>query len=234
MRLEKFLARSGIASRRTAQKQIITGRVTVNDERVLIPGTHIEPDRDLIEVDGQRVEGAPEQIYLMLNKPAGYVTTVRDERHRPTVMEFVKDIPERIYPVGRLDRDTEGLLLLTNDGEFANHLTHPRHEVKKTYIAWVRGKPSKKAIHQLRNGVRIEGGITSQAEIAPISHRQDHTQFRITIHEGKKRQIRRMFQAVKHEVTFLKRIAVGGLVLGDLPVGQYRMLSSTETESLRK
>ncbi len=234
MRLEKFLARSGIASRRTAQKQIITGRVTVNDERVLIPGTHIEPDIDLIEVDGQRVEGTPEQIYLMLNKPPGYVTTVRDERHRPTVMEFVKDIPERIYPVGRLDRDTEGLLLLTNDGEFANRLTHPRHEVKKTYIAWVRGKPSRKAIHQLSKGVRIEGGFTSKAEIAPISHRQDHTQFRITIHEGKKRQIRRMFQAVKHEVTFLKRIAIGGLVLGDLPVGQYRMLSAAEIDSLRK
>ena len=131
MRLEKYLARSGVTSRRTAQKQIITGRVTVNDERVLIPGTHIEPDRDLIKVDGQRVEGTPEHIYLMLNKPPGYVTTVRDERHRPTVMEFVKEIPERIYPVGRLDRDTEGLLLMTNDGEFANRLTHPRHEVKK-------------------------------------------------------------------------------------------------------
>ncbi len=234
MRLEKYLARSGIASRRTAQKQIKTGSVTVNDERVLIPGTHIEPDSDLVKVDGKRVKGTPDQIYLMLNKPPGYVTTVRDERHRPTVMDFVKVIPERIYPVGRLDRDTEGLLLMTNDGEFANCLTHPRHEVKKTYIAWVCGKPSRKAIHQLRKGVRIEGGFTSQAEIAPVSHRKDRTQFRITIHEGKKRQIRRMFQAVGHEVTFLKRIAIGALVLGDLPVGQYRMLSSTEIESLRK
>ena len=234
MRLEKYLAKSGIASRRTAQKRIKTGRVTVNGERVLIPGTHIEPDRDLVKVDEQRVEGSPESIYLMLNKPPGYVTTVRDERRRPTVMEFVKDIPERIYPVGRLDRDTEGLLLLTNDGEFANRLTHPRYEVKKTYIAWVRGKPSQKAIHQLQKGVRIEGGFTSQAEIAAISHRQDRTQFRITIHEGKKRQIRRMFQAVEHEVTFLKRIAIGALVLGDLPVGQYRMLSATQIDSLRK
>ena len=234
MRLEKYLARSGIASRRTAQKQIIMGRVTVNDERVLIPGTHIERDRDLVKVDGQLVEGTPEQIYLMLNKPSGYVTTIRDERHRPTVMEFVRDIPERIYPVGRLDRDTEGLLLMTNDGEFANRLTHPRHEVKKTYVAWVCGKPSQKAIHQLRKGVRIEGGFTSQAKIALISHRKDCTRFRITIHEGKKRQIRRMFQAVGHKVTFLKRIAIGALVLGDLPVGQYRMLSATEIDSLRK
>ncbi|MDE0300935.1 MAG: pseudouridine synthase [Candidatus Poribacteria bacterium] len=234
MRLEKYLAKSGVASRRTAQKQIIAGRVTVNNKRVLIPGTHIELDRDFIEVDGQPVEGTPKPVYLMLNKPPGYVTTVRDERHRPTVMEFVKDIPERIYPVGRLDRDTEGLLLLTNDGEFANRLTHPRHEVKKTYIAWVRGKPSKKAIHRLRKGVKIKGGFTSQAEIAPISHRQDHTQFRISIREGKKRQIRRMFQAVKHEVTFLKRIAIGELMLGDLPVGRYRMLSPTETDNLRK
>ena len=234
MRLEKYLARSGIASRRTAQKQIIMGRVTVNDERVLIPGTHIERDRDLVKVDGQLVEGTPEQIYLMLNKPSGYVTTIRDERHRPTVMEFVRDIPERIYPVGRLDRDTEGLLLMTNDGEFANRLTHPRHEVNKTYVAWVCGKPSQKAIHQLRKGVRIEGGFTSQAKIALISHRKDCTRFRITIHEGKKRQIRRMFQAVGHKVTFLKRIAIGALVLGDLPVGQYRMLSATEIDSLRK
>lgn len=234
MRLEKYLAKSGFASRRTAQKQIVTGRVTVNDERVLIPGTHIELDNDLVKVDGQRVEGTPDKIYLMLNKPPGYVTTVRDERNRPTVMEFVKDIPERIYPVGRLDRDTEGLLLLTNDGEFANRLTHPRYEVEKTYVAWVRGKPSQKAIHQLQKGVRIEGGFTSQAEIAPISHRKDRTQFRITIHEGKKRQIRRMFQAVEHEVTFLKRIAIGGLGLGDLPIGQYRTLDATEIDSLRK
>ena len=234
MRLEKYLAKSGIASRRTSQKRIKTGRVTVNGERVLIPGTHIEPDRDVVKVDELRVEESPESIYLMLNKPPGYVTTVRDERRRPTVMEFVKDIPERIYPVGRLDRDTEGLLLMTNDGEFANRLMHPRHEVKKTYIAWVRGKPGKKAIHQLRKGVEIEGGFTSQAEIAPISHRQDRTQFRITIHEGKKRQIRRMFQAVEHEVTFLKRIAIGALVLGDLPVGRYRMLSAIEIDSLRK
>ena len=234
MRLEKYLAKSGIASRRTAQKRIATGRVTVNDERVLIPGTHIEPDRDLVKVDGQRVEGTPDQIYLMLNKPPGYVTTVRDERHRPTVMEFIKDIPERIYPVGRLDRDTEGLLLMTNDGELAHRLTHPRHEVKKTYVAWVCGEPSQKAIHQLRKGVRIEGGFTSQAKIARISHGKDSTQFRITIHEGKKRQIRRMFQAVGHEVTFLKRVAIGALLLGDLPVGQYRMLNAAEVDSLRK
>ena len=210
------------------------GRVTVNDERVLIPGTHIERDRDLVKVDGQRVEGTPAQVYLMLHKPPGHVTTIRDERHRPTVMDLVRNIPERIYPVGRLDRDTEGLLLMTNDGEFANRLTHPRHEVKKTYVAWVCGKPSQKAIHQLRKGVRIEGGFTSQAKIALISHRKDCTRFRITIHEGKKRQIRRMFQAVGHKVTFLKRIAIGALVLGDLPVGQYRMLSATEINSLRK
>ena len=234
MRLEKYLARSGIASRRTAQKQIMMGKVTVNEERVLIPGTHIEPGSDLVEIDGQRVEGTPAQVYLMLHKPPGYVTTIRDERHRPTVMDLVRNIPERIYPVGRLDRDTEGLLLMTNDGEFANRLTHPRHEVKKTYITWVNGNPSQKAINQLRKGVRIEGGITSRAGITSISRREDRTQFRITIHEGKKRQIRRMFQAVGHEVTFLKRIAIGALTLGDLPIGQCRMLNGTEIDSLRK
>ena len=234
MRLEKYLAKSGIASRRTAKKQIITGRVTVNDERVLIPGTHIEPESDLVQIDGQRVEGAPGRIYLMLNKPPGYVTTVRDERRRPTVMELVADIPERIYPVGRLDKDTEGLLLMTNDGEFANRLTHPRHEVKKTYIAWVNGNPNQKAINQLRKGVRIEGGVTSRAGITPISRRNDRAQFKITIHEGKKRQIRRMFQVVGYEVTFLKRVAIGALGLGDLPIGCYRMLSATEIDSFRE
>ena len=234
MRLEKYLARSGVASRRTVQKQITMGRVTVNDERVLIPGTHIEPDSDLVEVDGQRVGGAPDQIYLMLNKPPGYVTTVRDERNRPTVMELVSGISERIYPVGRLDKDTEGLLLMTNDGEFANRLTHPRHEVKKTYIAWVNGNPNRKAINQLRKGVKIEGGVTSRASIASISRRKDRTQFKITIHEGKKRQIRRMFQAIGYEVTFLKRIAIGALLLGNLPIGRYRMLTATEINSLRK
>ena len=234
MRLEKYLAKSGIASRRTAQKQILLGKVTVNDERVLIPGTHIEPDKDLVQVDGLRVKGTPEPIYLMLNKPPGYVTTVRDERRRPTVMELVSDIPERIYPVGRLDKDTEGLLLMTNDGEFANRLTHPRHEVKKTYIAWVNGNPNQKAIDQLREGVRIEGGVTSRAGITPLSRRKDRAQFRITIREGKKRQIRRMFQAVGYEVTFLKRIAIGALGLGDLPIGRYRMLSAPEIDSFRK
>ena len=162
MRLEKYLATSGIASRRAAQGYIRTGRVTVNGERTLIAGTPVEPGKDLIEFDGQCIEETPKLIYLMLNKPTGYVTTRCDERARPTVMELIHGIPESIYPVGRLDLDTEGLLLMTNDGQFAYQLTHPRHEVEKTYMTWVTGRPTRKALAQLHKGIQIEGRLTSR------------------------------------------------------------------------
>ncbi|MBI1923999.1 rRNA pseudouridine synthase [Candidatus Poribacteria bacterium] len=244
MRLEKFLAASGIASRRDAKKHIHAGRVTVNGERVLIPGTHIHPQQDVIECDGKRIEGKPKQIYLMLNKPVGYITTLRDDRGRPTVMELVRPIRERIYPVGRLDFDTEGLLLMTNDGEFAYRLTHPSHEIKKTYIVWVDGQPSQGAIHKLRQGVEIEDGLTAPATVMQIGRRIPPsplfkggkgglTQFKVIIHEGKKRQIRRMFHAVGHEVISLKRIQIGPLSLGNLPVGAYRLLTPVEVDALR-
>ncbi len=233
MRLEKFLAESGIASRRDAKKHIHAGRVTVNGERVLIPGTPIHPQQDVIECDGKRIEGKPKPIYLMLNKPVGYITTLRDDRGRPTVMELVRPIRERIYPVGRLDFDTEGLLLMTNDGELAYRLTHPSHEIKKTYIAWVDGQPSQGAIHQLRQGVEIEDGLTAPATVLEIGRKGELTQFKVIIHEGKKRQIRRMFRAVRHEVISLKRIQIGPLSLGNLPVGAYRLLTPVEVDALR-
>ena len=232
MRLEKFLSESGIASRRDAKKYISDGRVSVNGERVLIPGTHIVPQRDEITFDGQLIRGKPKQIYLMLNKPAGYVTTVRDERGRPTVMALVGDISERIYPVGRLDLDTEGLLLMTNDGDFAHRVLHPSHEIKKTYIAWVEGKPNQRAIQRLREGIEIEEGTITSAKVNQIGKREGQTQFRVIIHEGRKRQIRRMFHAVGHDVIHLKRVGIGSLSLGRLPIGEYRPLTPIEIESL--
>ena len=232
MRLEKFLSESGIASRRDAKKYISTGRVTVNGKRVLIPGTHIAPHQDEIIFDGVPIRGKPKQIYLMLNKPAGYVTTVRDERGRPTVMALVREIPERIYPIGRLDLDTEGLLLMTNDGDFAHKILHPSHEIQKTYIAWVEGQPNRREIQRLREGIEIEARTTTSAKINQIGKREGETQFRIVIHEGKKRQIRRMFHAIGHDVLHLKRVGIGSMSLGRLSIGKYRPLTPTEIASL--
>ena len=231
MRLEKYLSESGIASRRDAKKYISTGRVTVNGERVLIPGTHITPLRDKVIFDGEPVCGKPKRIYLMLNKPVGYVTTVRDERGRPTVMALVGDISERIYPVGRLDLDTEGLLLMTNDGDFAHRILHPSHEIQKTYIAWVEGQPNPREIQMLREGIEIEGGVITSAQVNQIGRREGQTEFKVVIHEGKKRQIRRMFHAVGHDVLDLKRVRIGSLSLGRLSIGKYRLLTQTEIES---
>jgi pseudouridine synthase len=233
MRLEKFLAECGIASRRNAKKYIQAGRVTVNDEREWVPGRHIVAETDIIKFDGNRVEGKSQKIYLMLNKPVGYLTTRRDERDRPTVMELVRDVPQSIYPVGRLDFDTTGLLLMTNDGTFAYRLTHPSHEVEKTYIAQVERQPSQRAIQQLRNGIKIVGGCTAPAIVVQIGRKGELTQFKLVIHEGKKRQIRRMFRAVGHKVIELKRVQIGNLQLGDLALGEYRMLTLAEIEALR-
>ena len=233
MRLEKFLAECGIASRRKSKKYIQAGRVTVNDECIRAPGRHIVAERDIIEFDGNRVDGKPQKIYLMLNKPAGYLTTRRDDRERPTVMELVRDISVDIYPVGRLDLDTAGLLLMTNDGAFTYRLTHPSHEVKKTYIALVERQPSQQAIQQLRDGLEIVGGCTAPAIVVQIGCKGELTQFKVVIHEGKKRQIRRMFGAVGHKVIGLKRVQIGNLKLGDVPLGQYRMLTLAEIEALQ-
>ena len=232
MRLEKFLAQSGIASRRDAKKYISAGRVSVNGERVSIPGTHIDPQRAEITFDGEPIRRKPKRIYLMLNKPAGYVTTVRDERGRPTVMALVSDISERIYPVGRLDLDTEGLLLMTNDGDFAHRILHPSHEIQKTYIAWVEGQPNQREIQRLREGIEIEDGVVASAKINQIGKREGQAQFKVVIHEGRKRQIRRMFHAVGHEVVHLKRVRIGSLTLGRLSIGKYRVLTTTEVKLL--
>lgn len=232
MRLEKFLSESGIVSRRDAKRYISAGRVSVNGERALIPGTHIAPQQDEIRFDGKLIRGKPKQIYLMLNKPAGYVTTVRDERGRPTVMALVSDISERIYPIGRLDLDTEGLLLMTNDGDFAHRILHPSHEIEKTYIAWVKGRPNRQKIQRLRSGIEIAEGLVTSAQVNQIETREGQTQFKVVIHEGRKRQIRRMFHAIGHEVIHLKRVRIGSLSLGGLSMGKYRFLTPTELKLL--
>ena len=234
MRLEKYIATSGIASRRSVKKSIQAGLVTVNGEPVLVPGHPINVEIDSVEFEGKQVEPLAEHIYLMLNKPAGCLTTRSDERGRPTVMELVADLRDTIYPVGRLDLETEGLLLFTNDGDFAYRLLHPSHEVEKTYLVWVKGVPRDDAIQRLRQGVTISSGATAPAKIKRVKVSKDSAsaKFEVVIHEGKKRQVRLMFKAVGHPVIRLKRVRIGNLRLGNLPSGQYRFLSPEEISEL--
>jgi 23S rRNA pseudouridine2605 synthase len=239
-RLQKVLARAGVASRRAAEGLIAAGRVTVNGQVVTTPGTQVDPAHDRIAVDGQpiRLETAPTTI--LLHKPAGYVTTVRAPWGRPTVLDLVKPgqeqgSNERLFPVGRLDADSEGLLLLTNDGELAQRLTHPRFAQEKEYLVLVEGRPEAEALRQLRAGVPLDCKLTAPAlvEIARGKRGNDNTWLRFVIHEGRKRQIRRMCQAVGHAVRRLVRVREGVLVLGDLPPGQWRYLTAAEIAKLK-
>ena len=234
MRLEKYIATSGIASRRAVKKSILAGAVTVNGEQVLVPGHPIDVETDSVEFEGKPVVPLTERIYLMLNKPAGYITTRSDQRRRPTVMDLVADLSDTIYPVGRLDLETEGLLLFTNDGNFAYRLLHPSHEIEKTYIAWVQGVPRNDAIQRLRQGVTIPSGKTAPAKVKRLKVSRDgkSTAFEVIIHEGKKRQVRMMFKAVGHPVIRLKRTQIGTLKLGNLPPGAYRVLTSEEVSEV--
>lgn len=234
MRLEKYIATSGVASRRAVKKSILAGLVTVNGEPIFVPGHPINVETDTIEFEGERVEPLTERIYLMLNKPAGYLTTRSDERGRPTVMNLVADLPESIYPIGRLDLETEGLLLFTNDGDFAYRLLHPSYEIEKTYLAWVKGVPDDGAVQRLRQGVTIPSGKTAPAKVKQLKINRDDasTQFEVVIHEGKKRQVRFMFKAVGHSVVRLKRVGIGNLRLGNLSQGRYRLLTPQEITTL--
>ena len=240
MRLEKYIATSGIASRRAVKRSIQAGLVTVNGEPVLVPGHPIDVGIDAVEFEGKQVDPLTEHIYLMLNKPAGYLTTRRDERGRPTVMDLVADLPDTIYPVGRLDLETDGLLLFTNDGDFAHRLLHPSHEVEKTYLAWVKGVPSDDALQRLRQGVTIPSGTTAPAKVKrlrvgarfPRSSDSATAKFEVVIHEGKKRQVRLMFKGVGHPVIRLKRVRIGNLRLGNLPSGKHRFLTPEEISEL--
>ena len=234
MRLEKYIATSGIASRRAVKKGIRAGLVTVNGEPVFVPGHPIDIETDAVAFDGQPVKPLTEHIYVMLNKPPGYLTTRRDERNRPTVMTLVAALPDSIYPVGRLDLETEGLLLFTNDGDFAYRLLHPSHEIEKTYLAWVKGIPNTTAVQRLRQGITIQSGKTAPAKVKRLKTSRDETatQFEIVIHEGKKRQVRLMFRTVGHPVIRLKRTRIGNLRLGNLRHGQYRFLTTSEITAL--
>lgn len=230
-RVQKILAHNGVASRRQAETLIIQGRVTVNG-RVCLLGDSADAARDEIAVDGVPLGAAPERVYILLNKPRGYVTTVSDEQGRKTVMDLVT-CSQRIYPVGRLDMDSEGLLLLTNDGALANCLLHPAQEVKKTYLVWVQGA-SEERIQAMARPMTLEGYRIRPAEVETRWLRDAAALLQVTIHEGRNRQIRRMAEACGMRVTRLRRIQEGSLSLGNLPKGAWRYLTEQEVRQLRQ
>ncbi len=232
-RLQKIMASSGLASRREAERWIEAGRVTVNG-RVASLGESADPGRDRIAVDGRPLKTEEDKVCVLLHKPVGYVTTMRDPQGRPVVAELVRDIPLRLFPVGRLDLNTSGLLLLTNDGDLANHLAHPRHNVDKVYLARIRGVLSPAQADLLARGVRLEDGVTAPAKVERVRQAGSHSWVKITIHEGRNRQVRRMFEAVGHPVSRLQRLQVGFLELGALAPGRYRKLSRQEIVRLKE
>ncbi|MFM9279014.1 pseudouridine synthase [Paenibacillus jiagnxiensis] len=232
-RLQKILAQAGVASRRKCEELILAGKVEVNGETVTELGTKADPAQDIITVNGKPIK-TEQKVYLMINKPKGVITSASDPEGRKIVSDYLKGIKERVYPVGRLDYDTEGLLLLTNDGEFANLLTHPRHHVPKTYLATVKGVPHGTELDKLRQGIQLEDGMTAPAEVEykDVDPDGKESVIQITIYEGRNRQVRRMFEAISHPVIRLKRIAFGDLLLQNLKRGLTRPLTKDEVNRL--
>lgn len=233
-RLQKYLAHAGVASRRQCEEMILAGRVKVNGKVVKELGTKVTPGKDRVLVDGKPIQRREQKVYMMINKPRGYVSTVKDDKERKTVLELIPDVKERVYPVGRLDYDSEGLLLLTNDGELTYALTHPKHQVPKTYRVRVKGIPDEQKLDKLANGIELEDGITAPATVSLNHVLNGNALLEITIHEGKNRQVRRMCEAIGHPALRLVRIRIGPLELRKLPSGEVRTLSFTEINAIKR
>lgn len=231
-RLQKIIAAAGLTSRRQAEEWISAGRVSLNG-RIATLGESADLQSDTIEVDGQALRGPATGIYLLLNKPSGYVTSLNDPQGRPVVTDLVKEVGARVYPVGRLDLTTEGLLLLTNDGELANHLAHPRHQVDKTYLVRVRGVLAEADRLRLEQGVQLDDGMTAVAKVSRVRAVGQHSWFEITIHEGRNRQVRRMCETLGYPVSRLKRVRLAFLTLDALQPGEFRHLSRQEVIRLK-
>lgn len=232
VRLQKYLAQCGVASRRQAEKIIKQGRVQVDGVVITAMGTLVNPDKQVICLDEKEVKAEQELFYILLNKPKGFVTTLSDPQGRPIVTSLIPDISARLFPVGRLDLDTEGALLLTNDGQLAQEIQHPKFEVKKSYEARVLGTPDKHVISQLERGILLDNKKTSPARVRIKKKFKKSSIIKITIHEGRKRQVRKMFQAVGHPVIELKRVSYGKLLLGTLPTGKYRKLNRNDIKKI--
>ncbi|MBE3588738.1 MAG: rRNA pseudouridine synthase [Thermoanaerobacteraceae bacterium] len=233
-RLQKAMARAGVASRRHCEEIIAAGLVKVNGRVVTCPGTRVDPEKDRIEVAGRVLPREERKVYILLNKPRGYITTLHDPRGRRKVTDLLPGIHHRVYPVGRLDYDSEGLLLLTNDGELTHALTHPGHRVPKTYRVRVEGVPSPDKLAQMARGLLLDDGPTAPARVALVEKGGGNALLEITIHEGRNRQVRRMCDKIGHPVRRLKRTALGPLTLQGLKPGQYRFLTPAEVALLRR
>ncbi|NIM59174.1 MAG: pseudouridine synthase [Candidatus Aminicenantes bacterium] len=234
IRLNKFLSQAGIASRREVDKMITEGRVKVNGQVVKVLGSKIDDEKDRVEVDGRRVDKEEGMVYLMLNKPPGYLVTLRDNFKRPTIEKLLPSLRQRIFPVGRLDYDSSGLLLMMNDGELAYRLTHPRFKVPKVYLAKVMGEPDSSDLARIEKGIYLDGKKTAPAKVAQIKSDPKKSLFKIEIFEGRKREVKRMFKAVGHKVLHLQRIGFGSLRLGTLKAGKWRYLTKKEIGTLKK
>jgi 23S rRNA pseudouridine2605 synthase len=231
-RLQKIISAAGITSRRASETLILNGQVAVNGVVVTELGSKADPSKDTITVDGRPLKIGAQRLYILLNKPPGYITALKDGQGRPLVTDLLRDVPDRVYPVGRLDYNTEGLLLLTNDGEWANRLMHPRHEIEKEYHVRVRGKVIDQQLKRLAEGVELEDGRTAPAVVNLVKSGEQNDWISVAIHEGRNRQVRRMCEAVSLSVVRLKRIRYGTLMLGTLRAGKFRYLSDTEVREL--
>jgi len=234
IRLNKYIAQRGIASRREADCLITEGRVSVNSQVVQELGTKIDVEKDSVEVDGKKVRKERELVYIKLNKPPGYLVTLRDPFQRPTIRDLIPSLKDGVFPVGRLDGESEGLLLLTNDGELAFRLTHPRYEVKKTYLVEVEGEVLPSEIAALEKGILLEGRQTAPAQAVILETGSKRSLVEIEIHEGRKREIRKMCEALGYSVLRLIRVSFAGLKLDDLGPGKWRYLRQKEIETLKK
>ena len=233
VRLQKYIAMCGVASRRKAEELIEKGVVKVNGEKITELGTKVEIGADTVMVNGNIIKTEQKKYYIKLNKPVGYVSTDHDQFERPSVLDLV-ELKSRLFPVGRLDYDTSGLLLLTNDGDFTYKVTHPKFQMNKTYIAIIKGGITIAGLNRLRRGVKIEDYTTSPAEVEILEAKDGYTQIKITIHEGKNRQVRKMFESVGCKVVELERISIGDIILGNLPLGRWRHLTSHEVNYLMR
>ena len=236
-RLQKYLANSGIASRRKAEEYILDGKVKVNGKVVIELGTKVNPDKDVIEFEGKRVNNDKKKVYVLLNKPIDYVTTVKDQFNRNTVVDLVKNAGNNLLPVGRLDMYTSGALILTNDGDFIFHVTHPKHEVEKTYTVTLRGKVTNEDVENLRQGVVIDEEYKTKpakVRIMKIDEEKNLSRLEIVIHEGKNRQVRKMCEAIGKKVIALHRSKIGNIDVKDLKIGQWRYLTKKEVDMLMK
>jgi pseudouridine synthase len=233
-RIQKILAKAGIASRREAERMVLAGRVLVNGRVIDTLGVKADPLKDAVKVDGKLLTGFEPKMTLLLNKPRGYLATVKDPKGRPTVMDLLKPLKWRIYPIGRLDFDAEGLLLLTNDGALANRLAHPKFSIPRTYLVKVGGVPEGKDLARLKKGVMLEDGRARVVSCSLLRQKEKNSWVQVIVTEGRNRLVKRMFSAIGHPVLKLKRIRFGPIHLGNLPFGQFRYLTAEEIAKLRK